>query len=108
MTEGKYNFKFIDLFCGIGGFHVALDELGGECVLACDSDKYCREIYEKNYGITPLPDVRKIDTEDMPDFDVLCAGFPFPHSLQYTRREKMKRKKKRKREKSCRRETERA
>ena len=76
MTESKYDFKFIDLFCGIGGFHTALDELGGECVLACDSDKYCREIYEKNYGITPREDVRKLKAEDIPDFDVLCAGFP--------------------------------
>ena len=40
--------KYIDLFCGIGGFHQALDKLGCECVLASDSDKYCREIYEEN------------------------------------------------------------
>ena len=68
--------NYIDLFCGIGGFHQALSKLGCKCVLASDSDKYCREIYEKNYGIKPLPDVRKIVTKDMPDFDVLCAGFP--------------------------------
>jgi DNA (cytosine-5)-methyltransferase 1 len=70
------NFKFIDLFCGIGGFHQAMASLGGKCVLACDIDKNCREVYEKNYGIKPFPDVTKLDTETMPDFDVLCGGFP--------------------------------
>ena len=76
-------FKFIDLFCGIGGFHQAMISSGGECVLACDIDAKCREVYENNYGIKPFPDVTKLKTDTMPDFDVLCGGFPcqaFSHS----------------------------
>ena len=68
--------KFIDLFCGIGGFHQALNQLNGECVFACDIDAKCRELYKKNYGITPHPDITKIVVEEMPNFDILCGGFP--------------------------------
>ena len=52
--EKSYSFRFIDLFCGIGGFHQALDKLGGKCVFASDSNKDCRETYEKNYGLKYL------------------------------------------------------
>ena len=69
-------FKFIDLFCGIGGFHQAMVSLGGECVLACDIDADCRKTYEANYGIKPEVDVTKIDPAKLPAFDVLCGGFP--------------------------------
>jgi DNA (cytosine-5)-methyltransferase 1 len=68
--------KFIDLFCGIGGFHQALHKLGHKCVLACDIDKDCREVYKNNYGIEPLSNVKNIDEQNMVDFDILCAGFP--------------------------------
>lgn len=68
--------RFIDLFCGIGGFHQALARLGMECVFACDKDPHCRRSYEKNYGISPAPDVLDVDVDSLPDFDVLCAGFP--------------------------------
>ena len=74
--EENQSLKYIDLFCGIGGFHQALSKLGGECVLACDIDKNCRRVYKKNYNIEPVPDVKKIDEKNMPDFDVICAGFP--------------------------------
>ena len=69
-------FKFIDLFCGIGGFHQAMVSLGGECVFACDIDPNCRKTYEANYGIKPAGDIRKIDAGEIPLHDVLCAGFP--------------------------------
>ena len=75
-TNAGMPFKFIDLFCGIGGFHHAMKSLGGECVMACDIDKKCREVYENNFGIKPEEDITKLDETTIPDFDVLCGGFP--------------------------------
>ncbi len=69
-------FKFIDLFCGIGGFHQAMSRLGGQCVYACDIDEDCRKTYEANYGIRPDRDITKVDASKIPAYDVLCAGFP--------------------------------
>ena len=68
--------KFIDLFCGIGGFHIALKKLNCECVFACDIDKNSREVYRNNFNIEPVGDIKKINIKDIPDFDILCAGFP--------------------------------
>jgi DNA (cytosine-5)-methyltransferase 1 len=68
--------KFIDLFCGIGGFHQALSKYNTECVMACDINKNCREIYELNYGIKPHNNIKDINEKNIPYFDILCAGFP--------------------------------
>lgn len=76
-TQGKgQGLRFIDLFCGIGGFHQAMKRLDGTCVFACDIDEKCRETYEKNYGLKPYADITKVNVAEIPDFDVLCAGFP--------------------------------
>ena len=72
----KKGFKFIDLFCGIGGFHQAMSSLGGKCVFASDIDLDCRKTYQKNYGFEPLGDITKIDESLIPPHDVLCGGFP--------------------------------
>ncbi|MDE0723755.1 MAG: DNA cytosine methyltransferase [Alphaproteobacteria bacterium] len=79
--------KFIDLFAGIGGFHYALHNLGAECVFASEIDKYARETYQLNLAkVSPLlfdnntfnDDIMKITDpkNQIPDFDILCAGFP--------------------------------
>jgi DNA (cytosine-5)-methyltransferase 1 len=68
--------RFIDLFCGIGGFHVALRRLGHECVFACDIDPSLREIYKNNFGLEPAGDIRNVAPKDVPVHDILCAGFP--------------------------------
>ena len=70
--------KFIDLFCGIGGFHQALHRIGAQCVFASDIDEQCRKTYERNYGLKPHGDISKIsiNTETIPEFDILCGGFP--------------------------------
>lgn len=73
-TETPY--KFIDLFCGIGGFHQSLSNLGFQCVFACDLDEKCRETYFNNYHLQPMSDIREIAIDSIPDFDILCAGFP--------------------------------
>lgn len=71
-----YSLNFIDLFCGIGGFHQALSNIGFKCVFASDIDKKCRESYELNYGIVPSGDINDIQIDKMPAFQILCAGFP--------------------------------
>lgn len=72
------SYKFIDLFCGIGGFHQALNRIGAQCVFASDIDEQCRKTYERNYGLKPHGDISKIsiNTETIPEFDILCGGFP--------------------------------
>lgn len=67
---------FADMFCGIGGFHVAASNLGMKCVFACDIDDEARRAYERNFGIAPEGDITKIDPASIPDHDVLMAGFP--------------------------------
>ena len=69
-------FKFIDLFAGIGGFRIAMQELGGECVFSSEWDPYAKKTYEANFGEVPFGDIRKINENDVPAHDVLCAGFP--------------------------------
>lgn len=68
--------KFIDLFAGLGGFHLALSQLGHECVFACEQDEDLRQLYERNFGILPEGDIRDLSVEDIPSHDILCAGFP--------------------------------
>ena len=69
-------YKFIDLFCGIGSFHYSFNKMGWKCVLASDIDETVHDVYEKNYGIKPVGDIYDIDPSDIPQYDVLCAGFP--------------------------------
>ncbi len=71
-------FKFIDLFAGIGGFRLALQNLGGKCVFTSEWDKEAKRTYKANFGETPFGDITKEKTKSyIPDgFDVLCAGFP--------------------------------
>ena len=77
--------KFIDMFCGIGGFHIAFHDLGLKCVAACDNDLKARKTYEHNFSeISPelfkkgffFSNAEKIEGPELPDFDLLCAGFP--------------------------------
>ena len=68
--------RFIDLFCGIGGFRLAFERNGGECVFSSDWDKYSQKTYAANFGETPVGDITKVDLHDIPKHDVLCAGFP--------------------------------
>lgn len=68
--------KFIDLFAGLGGFHQAMNALGGECVFASEINADLACLYEKNYGMKPHGDIRSVDIPSIPDHDVMCAGFP--------------------------------
>jgi len=77
-TPKNYTFKFIDLFAGIGGFRLAMQNLGGKCVFTSEWDKEAQKTYKANFGEVPFGDITKEDTKKFipDDFDVLCAGFP--------------------------------
>lgn len=75
-------FTFVDLFCGVGGFHQAMASLGGKCVFACDINELCRKVYEANYKVDGdelviSDDIKKAAKQNnIPPFEVLCGGFP--------------------------------
>ena len=72
----KYKFTFVDLFAGIGGFRLALESLDGKCVFSSEIDSHACDMYKENFGDDSYCDITKLDPKSMPDFDVLCAGFP--------------------------------
>lgn len=85
--EGKYRttssasetgsaFRFIDLFAGIGGIRLPFDRIGGKCVFSSEWDRFAQKTYERNFGELPHGDITKIRAEDVPDHDLLLAGFP--------------------------------
>ncbi|QHC65109.1 DNA (cytosine-5-)-methyltransferase (plasmid) [Rathayibacter festucae] len=93
-ADQREPFKFVDLFAGLGGFHVALAALGGEAVFAAEWNQPLNALYKQNFGITPAGDVAQVPAASVPDHDVLTAGFPcqpfskageqlgFAHTLQ--------------------------
>lgn len=68
--------RFIDLFCGIGGFRIGFEKAGCKCVFSCDWDKYAQKTYEANFGDKPFGDIHTLDFDTIPHHDILCAGFP--------------------------------
>lgn len=72
----KEQLKFIDLFAGIGGFHLALTSLNTKCVFASELKEKLAILYEDNFGIKPNRDITKISVEEIPSHNILCAGFP--------------------------------
>jgi len=72
----EQDLKFIDLFAGIGGFHMALESQGASCVFSSEWDKHAQVTYKSNFGYTPSGDITEIKEEDIPSHDILCAGFP--------------------------------
>jgi len=74
--------RYIDLFCGIGGFRIAAQQISSElgipvkCVFSSDIDEDCQRVYESNFDERPAGDITAIDAKDVPDHDFLLAGFP--------------------------------
>ena len=84
MEAGESTFRFIDLFAGIGGFRAGLTSIGGQCVFTSEWDKFSNQTYRAWYGDEAIysGDIRELDSREIPDHDVLCAGFPCqPFSL---------------------------
>lgn len=72
----KDKFTFIDLFAGIGGMRIAYEQSGGRCVYSSEWNKFSQKTYEANFGEIPDGDITKVNAEDIPDHDILVAGFP--------------------------------
>ncbi|MDA1013396.1 MAG: DNA (cytosine-5-)-methyltransferase [Planctomycetota bacterium] len=76
MPSTPPSIRIADLFAGLGGFYLAAKRLGAECVFACEIEESLRDLYERNHGLRPAGDIREIEPADVPEHDVLCAGFP--------------------------------
>jgi len=76
LDSNSIPFTFIDLFAGIGGFRIGYEKVGGHCLCSVEWDKHAQKTYQAWFGETPLGDIRKIDPRDLPDHDVMVAGFP--------------------------------
>jgi len=77
LTNSKWNsFKFIDLFAGIDGIRLGFESVGGHCVFSSEWDEQAAKTYEANFGERPSGDITKINSSDIPDFDILLGGFP--------------------------------
>ena len=72
----KDKFTFIDLFAGIGGMRIAYEQSGGRCVYSSEWNKFSQKTYEANFGEIPDGDITKVNAQDIPDHDILVAGFP--------------------------------
>ena len=72
----KKKYRGVDLFCGIGGFRLAMEENDVQCVFSSDIDKFAQETYSANFHETPVGDITKVDVSEIPSFDILTAGFP--------------------------------
>ncbi|MFC1767972.1 DNA (cytosine-5-)-methyltransferase [Candidatus Margulisiibacteriota bacterium] len=72
----KNKTTFVDLFAGIGGFRLAFESLGSKCTFSSEWDRYAQETYQTNFKEIPKGDISKINTDDVPNHDILCAGFP--------------------------------
>lgn len=70
------DFRFIDLFAGIGGIRIPFQELGGDCVFSSEWDQFAQKTYRVNFGETPSGDITQIESSSIPDFDILLGGFP--------------------------------
>jgi DNA (cytosine-5)-methyltransferase 1 len=70
------NFKFIDLFAGIGGMRIAFEKAGGECVFSSEWDRFAQQTYQSNFDEVPFGDITEIDEREIPKFDIVTAGFP--------------------------------
>jgi site-specific DNA-cytosine methylase len=76
-SSSKPRFTFMDAFAGIGGFHLALNRVGGTCASACEIDPFARETYLANFSVPHFyKDITLVDAKTLPDFDLFCAGFP--------------------------------
>jgi len=78
ITENQSKFNFIDLFAGIGGLRAAFESIGGRCVFSCEWNKYSRKTYSANFDCNHpfAEDIREVSLDDVPQYDVLLAGFP--------------------------------
>lgn len=72
----KKQYTFIDLFAGIGGIRIAMERAGAKCVFSSEWDKPCQDMYEANFGDRPVGDITEVDAREIPDHDILAAGFP--------------------------------
>jgi DNA (cytosine-5)-methyltransferase 1 len=72
----KRTLKFVDMFSGLGGFHLGLQRLGHRCVFACEKNPELVDLYRKNFSLSPASDIRALEVADIPAHDIFCGGFP--------------------------------